>query len=94
MKNLMIAVVAFLGLNLFSAEGDYFAAVAKNSILQELSARGYLQSINSITKTATYRCPGCYAFSVVAEIANGETEEFIFETSYDFQKDVIKVMRK
>lgn len=95
MRLVNILSVLILATQLTAADPEYFVAVAKNSTIQELVARGYAKDIKSITHdmTHTYRCLGCYDIDVTIINAVDEEEVFHFQTELrDMNK--IEVRRK
>lgn len=78
---------------------EYFTAVLKSEAMKEAlgpSEDGWL--IKSIAKTATFRCIGCFGFTVVMEKYGKdnklESKAKHFSTSLDWQTEIISVQAK
>lgn len=92
-----IAAIGFgllFSLSGLAAYSDYFRAVLASEAAQETvdQMRNQGMDFYKIEQTQTYRCPGCYEFTLTFR-GNGESQAK-FTTSQDLGSPTIKVTHK
>ena len=100
MKKLALAFLALgLSLTAFAAPANYYTAVLNSQAVGEISEEMTALGVANLTKvenTATFRCPGCFAFQLTYTklTVGGELKKtFTVQTRLDYRNNNIFVDR-
>jgi hypothetical protein len=73
MTKAILVFSLIFSLTLWAAPSEYFIAVLRSDTLKKVMTAEGASRIESIEKTMTYRCLGCFDFAVVLESSNAST---------------------